>query len=324
MTVPTATFQAFTAIGNREDLTDFIYNISPTETPFMSLSGRESATNVLHEWQTDSLASANTANAAIEGDNPTNTSVVPTVRVGNYCQIVQKTFQISGTQQAIRHAGRKDEMAYQLAKTSKELKRDMESILTQNHGSNAGGAGSARQSAGVEAWLSSNVTTLGSGGSPSSSGFQSGLVQAPVDNSAQGTLTEAPVKAIIRACWNAGGDPDTIMTGPFNKTKVSGFAGILTNNVFQNANTAKITIVAGADLYRSDFGEHKVVPNRFNRDRTVLVLTMEYWAIAYLRQFTQNPLAKTGDSEQRQLLAEFTLVSRSQAASGKVVDLTTS
>jgi hypothetical protein len=145
-----------------------------------------------------------------------------------------------------------------------------------------------------------------------------------VDNSAQGTITEAAVKAIIRACWNSGGDPDTIMTGPFNKTKVSGFSGILTNNVFQNASASKITIVAGADMYRSDFGEHKVIPNRFQRDRTVFVLTMEYFAVAYLRPFTQFPLAKTGDSDQRQILAEFALVSRQEAASGKVADLTTS
>ena len=324
MTVPTATFQQFQAIGVREDLTDFIYNISPTETPFMTAAARETAMNTLHEWQKDSLRTANTANAAIEGDNPTNTSVVPTVRLGNYCQIATYSFQVSGTQQAVRSAGRKDELAYQLVKFSKELKRDMEAILTQNHASNAGGSGSARQSAGLEAWLSTNWTSLGSGGSPSSSGFQSGIVQAPVDNSAQGTITEAAVKAVIRACWNSGGDPDTIMTGPFNKTKVSGFSGILTNNVFQNANSSKITIVAGADKYRSDFGEHNVVPNRFQRDRTVFVLTMEYFAVAYLRPFTQFPLAKTGDSDQRQILAEFALVSRQEAASGKVADLTTS
>ena len=132
------------------------------------------------------------------------------------------------------------------------------------------------------------------------------------------------MKAMIRAAWTAGGDVDTIMTGPFNKTKVSGFSGILTNNVFQNASSSKITIVAGADMYRSDYGDHKVVPNRFNRDRTLLLLTMEYWAVAYLRPFTQFPLAKTGDSEQRQILAEFTLVSRNQGASAKVADATTS
>src|SRR5712691_3276848 len=222
MTVPTATFQAFQAVGNREDLTYLIYNIAPTETPFLSNAAREEMQAVFHEWQTDTLSAANTANAAIEGDNPTNTSVVPTVRPGNYAQISTYAFQVSGTQQAVRHAGRKDELAYQLVKYGKTLKRDMEAVLTQNHASNSGGAGSARQSAGVEAWISTNFTSLGTGGSPSSSGFQSGLVQAPVDNSTAGTVTEAGVKAMFRAAWTQGGKPDLIMTGPFNKTKVSG------------------------------------------------------------------------------------------------------
>lgn len=278
---------------------------------------------VLHEWQTDTLSTASTSNAAIEGDNPTNTSATPTVRLGNYAQISTYAFQVSGTQQAVRHAGRKDELAYQLVKFGKTLKRDMEAVLTGNHGSNAGGAGSARQTAGVEAWISSNWTSLGSGGSPTSSGFQSGLVQAPADNSAQGSVSEAGVKAMIRAAWTAGGKPDLIMTGPFNKTKVSGFSGILTNNIFQKAG-GQAMIVAGADEYVSDFGNHRIVPNRFQRDRTVLGLDMEYWAVAYLRPFTQFPLAKTGDSEQRQILAEYCSVSRNQAASFKVADLLTS
>lgn len=322
MTVAAGTFQAFQAIGNREDLEDLIYNISPTDTPFMKMAGRGKAKAVFHEWQTDALASAVATNAAIEGDDATNTSVVPTVRLGNYCQIAQKAFGISGTQQSVDTAGRKDELAYQLVKYGKELKRDMETQLTQNKGSNAGGAGSARISASVEAWLSSNFTTLGSGGSPSSSGFQSGLVQAPVDNSLQGTVTEAAVKAIIRACWNAGGDPRIVLTGPFNKTKVSAFAGIATQ--YKDNNNGPATIIAAADVYVSDFGEHKIVPSRFNRDRTILVLDMDYWDIAYLRPFTQFPLAKTGDADRRQLLCEYTLVSKNQQASGKVVDLTTS
>lgn len=323
MTVPTATFQAFQAIGNREDLEDLIYNIAPTETPFMSNAGRGTSQAVFHEWQTDTLNAAVATNGAIEGDNPTNTSVTPTVRLGNYNQIATYAFQVSGTQQAVRSAGRKDELAYQLVKYGKTLKRDMEAQLTQNKASNAGGSGSARISGSLESWISSNWTSLGSGGSPSSSGYQSGIVQAPVDNSAQGTVSEAGVKAIIRAAWNAGGNPDTIMVGPFNKTKVSGFSGILTNNIFQKAG-GQATIIAAADAYVSDFGSHQVVPNRFQRDRTLFILDMEYWAVAYLRPFTQFPLAKTGDSDQRQILAEYTLVSRNQAASGKVADLTTS
>ena len=136
-------------------------------------------------------------------------------------------------------------------------------------------------------------------------------------------VSEAGVKAIIRACWNAGGNPSDIMVGPFNKTKVSGFSGILTNNIFQKAG-GQATIIAAADAYVSDFGNHQVTPNRFNRDRTLNVLDFEYWSIAYLRPFTQFPLAKTGDSTQRQILAEYCLVSKNQAASGKVADLTTS
>lgn len=322
MTVVAGTFQAFQAIGNREDLEDLIYNIAPTDTPFMKMAGRGKAKAVFHEWQTDTLNTAVATNAAIEGDDATNTSVTPTVRLGNYCQIAQYAFGISGTQQVTDSAGRKDELAYQLVKYGKTLKRDMETQITQNKASNAGGSGSARISASVESWLSSNWTSLGSGGSPSSSGFQSGIVQAPVDNSTQGTVSEAAVKAIIRACWNAGGDPRVIMTGPFNKTKASAFAGIATQ--YKDNNNGPATIIAAADVYVSDFGEHKIVPNRFNRDRTLLVLDMDYWDIAYLRPFTQYPLAKTGDADRRQLLCEYTLVSKNQAASGKVSDLTTS
>src|SRR3990172_8041912 len=143
MTVPTATFQVFTAIGNREDLENLIYNISPTETPFMSMAGRGNAKAVFHEWQTDALTAAVATNAAIEGDDATNITVTPTIRVGNYAQIAQKAFGISGTQEAVDHAGRNSEIAYQLVKFGKTLKRDMESQLTQNKASNAGGAGSA-------------------------------------------------------------------------------------------------------------------------------------------------------------------------------------
>ncbi len=323
MTVPTATFQAFQAIGDREDLENFVYNIAPTETPFMSSAGRTDAAAVLHEWQTDSIAAAVATNAAVEGDTPANTSVIPTVRLGNYCQIATYAFQISGTQQAVTHAGVKDELAYQLVIYSKRIKRDMEAQLTQNKASNAGSSVSARQSGSLESWLSTNVTSLGSGGAPSSSGFQAGIVIAPIDNSLQGTVTEAAVKAIIRAAWTQGGNPDTIMTGPFNKTKVSGFSGILTNNIFQKAG-GQATIIAAADSYVSDYGTHRVIPNRFNRDRTICVLDMDYWSVAYLRTFRQFPLAKVGDSDQRQLLAEYALVSKQQAASGKVADLTTS
>ena len=202
------------------------------------------------------------------------------------------------------------------------MKRDMEAQLTQNKASNAGGAGSARISGSLESWLSSNWTSQGSGGSPSSSGFQSGIVQAPTDNSAAGTVTEANVKAIIRECWTDGGSPDTIMVGPFNRGKVSAFTGIATPyNPLTGAKPA--TIVASADIYASDFGKLTVVANRFQRDKTLFVLDMDYWSVAYLRPMQKKDLAKTGDADRKQMLCEYTLVSKNEAASGKVADLTT-
>lgn len=322
MAVPAATFQNFQSIGSREDLEDIIYNISPVETPFMSNAGRGKAKAVFHEWQTEALAAAVATNAAIEGDDATNTTVVPTVRVGNYCQIAQYAFGVSGTQEAVDHAGRKSELAHQIMIFGKRLKRDMESQLTQNKASNAGGAGSARVSASAESWLSSNWTSQGSGGSPSSSGFQSGIVAAPTDNSAAGTVTEANMKAMIRAAWTAGGSPDTVMVGPFNKTKVSAFAGISTQ--YTNTGPKMATIVGAADTYVSDFGKLTIVPNRFQRDKTMLILDWDYWSVAYLRPMRMTDLAKTGDAERKQILTEYTLVCKNQAASAKVTDLTTS
>lgn len=322
MAVPTATFQTFQSIGNREDLSDVIYNIAPTETPFLSMAGRATAKARFHEWQTDTLAAAAT-NTQIEGDDATISSAVPTVRLGNYNQILSKAISVSGTQEVINKAGRDSELAYQIAKRGKELKRDLEFALTRNQGSSAGTAAAAQSMASLESWIFTNRTDLGTGGNPTTPGFISGTVAAPTDNSVVGTFIKAPLDAVIQAAWAAGGDPKIIMTGPFNKTRLSTFTGIAT--LYKEVpGMQQGTIVGGADVYVSNFGEHTVVPNRFNRDKTVCVLDMDYWAVAYLRPFSQFPLAKTGDSERREMLVECTLESRNEAASAKVTSLTTS
>ena len=324
MANPVGTFQTHQAIGNREDLTDMIYNIAPTETPFMRMAARAKATAVKHEWQTDTLAAA-AANAQTEGDTPTNITVTPTTSLFGATQISSKTFNISGTQQVVRKAGRADELAYQLVKYGKELKRDMEKALTGNNGYSAGTSGTARVTASLESWMSTNWTSQSSPSSAASPGFSTTGTVAPTDATTQVTVTAANVQAVIRACWTAGGEPDTILCGPYNKVKASGFAGIGTQTITQPAKkTGQAMIVAAADAYVSDFGTLTVVPDRFNRDRTMCVLDMEYWAVAYLRPFHSFPLAKVGDSDQRMILAEYCLESRNEAASGKVVDLATS
>lgn len=247
MAVPAGAFQTYSAIGNREDLENAIYMISPTETPFMTMAKRVSATNTLHEWQRDSLASANTANAAIEGDDAANGTSTPTTRLKNYCQISTKYAVVSGTQNAVNSAGRKREMAYQLMKRSQEIKRDMEAILLSEHGSSAGGTGTARQLAGAEAWLSVNKTSEGTGTAQTTPGYvtSTGLVTAPTDSSVAGTFEVASLKAVIREAWVNGGDPKVVMVGPFNKQQVSGFTGIAT--LYREASsTAQGTRIVGA------------------------------------------------------------------------------
>ena len=308
------TFTAHSAIGQREDLTDIIYDISPTETPFMSSIGKTKATAVYHEWQTDSLAAATTANAAVEGADATSATLSPTVRLGNYTQIIQKTVQVSGTLDAVNKAGRKSEKAYQLAKASAELKRDLETILLANQGRSAGTSTTARKLGSLLSWIKTN-SDVGSGGAdPATIG-----VSTRTDGT-QRTFTETLLKTVVAEVFTSGGSPKILMVGAAGKQKVSSFAGIAAQRYMAPGNTPT-TIIGAADVYMSDFGTMSVVPNRFMRTRDALVLDPEYAALAYLRPFQTNDLAKTGDSENTQLLAEVTLEVKNEAAHGIIADL---
>ena len=315
MAIVTNTFQTYQAVGRREDLANTIYNISPSDVPFMSMIGRSKCTNTLAEWQTDALAAA-ANNAQIEGDSYAFTAVTPTVRLGNYTQISTKTVVISGSQQAGNNAGRDSEMSLQLAKNSKSLKRDMETALTQNVAKTAGSTSAARKSGGLETWTSTN-TSRGSG-SPVGSGAGAGA--APVDAGTKRAFTETILKAVIQSTYSSGGDPSVLMVGPFNKGVVSGFTG--RSSARQMIGESKIQ--AAADLYASDFGDLKVIPNRFQRETSAFVLDPEYWSVAYFRDFKQEDVAKTSDANKKALLVEYALIAKNEAASGICADLTVS
>lgn len=311
MAAPTNTFQTYQAKGNREDLEDVIFRISPTETPFLSMLDRVKATGTYHEWQTQDLATA-ANNAQIEGDDATAAAVVPTARIGNYTQISSKTVITSGTQRAVNTAGRDDELAYQVSLKGLELKRDMEVALTQNGTHNAGAAGTARQLRGLEGWIITN-NDFGVGGAAPNVGTNTG----PTDGTAR-AFTEAQVKNAIQLAWAQGGKPDMIMVGGTQKQTFSTFSGGSTR--FDESEDKKVT--AAVDIYVSDFGTVTVKPNRFQRARTAFVLQSDMWALGTLRAMKTEPLAKTGDAEKRLLVTEYTLIARQEKSSAAVRDLT--
>jgi hypothetical protein len=314
-----ATYQTYTAIGMREDLSDVIYSISPTDTPFMSSIGKTKATAVLHEWQTDSLAAATLDNFAVEGATASDATMSPTTRVGNRTQIAQKTVKISGTLQSVDKAGRKSEKAYQLAKASSEIKRDMETTLLSNQVAANGDSSTARKLGGLQAWLNSNY----SGGT---SGVAGNLGTTARTDGTNRTFTEALLQTVVRSVYASGGNPKVLMVNPAHKQLVSAFTGIAAQRFMAPSNTPT-TIVSAADVYLSDFGAISIVPNRFmtstnSCNETAFVLDPDMAAVAYLRPFQTNELAVTGDNESTQLLAEYTLEVRNQAAHGIIADLT--
>ena len=318
MALPTNTFATYEAVGNREDLSDVIYRIDPTDTPFMTGCERTKATAVNHEWQTQALAAVDTGNYVLEGDDATTDAATPTVRLGNVCQISDKVARVTGTQQAVEHSGRDDELAYQEMLKGLELKRDMETLLVGvNVAKVAGSDAVARKTASILSWIKSN-TSKGAGGADPSAADGTGTRT----DGTQRAFTEANLKAVLQSIWNSGGKPDTIMLGGFNKQVMSTFTGRAT----PTEETKSKKIVAAVDAYESDFGTVKVVPNRFQRARDVLVLEIDKWALAYLsgRKMISIPLAKTGNSDRRQMLSEYALEARNEKASGGVFDNTTS
>jgi hypothetical protein len=306
MTAPTNTFLTTAAIGNREDLSDIIYRIAPTDTPTLSMSGKTKAEATLHEWQTQDLATA-AANAQVEGDDATAVAVTPTVRLGNRTQISAKTVSVAGSQQAVNAAGRKNEMAYQVGLKSLELKRDMEFALTQNNVT----ATAPRQLRGLLGWVVDNTSKASDTTLASYTGNT-----AQTDGTTR-PFTEAQVKAVLQLQFTAGGKPDTIMLPPAAKQTFSTFTG----NATRMDKSEDQKLYAAVDVYVSDFGEIKAVPNRFMRSRDVFILQMDMLAVSYLRPFSTTDLAKTGDADRKQVIVEYTLEVKAPKAHGAVYDI---
>jgi hypothetical protein len=319
MTIASNTFLTYSAKGIREDLSNQIYNISPETTPFMNNIGRGTASNTLFQWQTDSLADNTTANAQLQGDDITSyDAVTATVQLTKYTQISRKTVVISGTVEAVNKAGRKSELAYQLAKRAAELKRDMETIMLANQAATAGDSTTAQKTGSLLAFIKTNTDKGTNGADPSYSTL-------PNDDRSDGVtraFTETILKSVLQKVWEQGGDPSIVMVGAKNKQVVSGFNGIATR--FRDVPAGKqAQIIGAADVYVGDFGQVNIVPNRFQRDRDAFVLSPDYAGVHFLRPFQQVELATTGDAEKRLLLAEYGLAIYNEKAHGLAADLST-
>ena len=320
MAIVTNTFTTFDAKGIREDLSNIITNIAPEETPYMSNVGRESISNSLFEWQTDTLASA-AANKQLEGDDVTSfDSVTATVRLQNYAQISRKTIVLSATEETVNKAGRRSELAYQIAKRSAELKRDQEFSMLNGAVAAAGNTTTARGTASLQAFIKTNYDMQTNGANPTYTTVPTG---ARSDGNVR-TFTETILKNVIQQVWTAGGTPKILMTGPVNKQRVSGFSGIASARYNLNGGDRPATIIGAADIYVSDFGQVQVVPNRFQRERDAFVIDPDYAKMVVLRPYQQIELGKTGDAEKRMLIVEWGHKVLAENAHGIAADLVTS
>lgn len=327
----TGTYDAYDARGLREDLTDDIFRVTPSDTPLVSAIGRTTAKAVFHEWQTHSLAAVDTTNAFVEGDEFTYSDPAATVRVGNRTQILRKTYLISNTLEAVDKAGRDSETAYNRVVKGLELRRDIEVMcIGKNAASVTGNATTARISGSLSSWLATNdVGTAGAspanrGTNGVAGGFSSGNTVACTDGTVR-AFDQAILDNVIGKMYETSGMVSDVVAfaGRKQKQVMTGFDGIA-GTVFHEAKDR--TIVATADVYASQFGDIKIQPNRYirqtsNVDREVYLVRPAYARLAVLRPIQEMRPAITGDAEKRVLIFEGCLQVDNESAHGVCADL---
>lgn len=321
MPVNTNALEVYDSTTIREDLQDAFISISPTETPFMNMIGKGKATNTLHEWHETDLAAVNTSNRTYYGDPaPANDAPTLAVRKNNFIQLSDKVVEITSTAEAVNGAANIETMAKQVSFKLKELKRDMEAMSLQNVAAAAGSSGTAAVSAGLPAFLMTNVSrgTGGLDGDTSGAGG-AGYVDTAATDGTLRALTEGQFKSVIASCWDSGATPTTVMCGSLVKQKISTFTNGST--IERTAVANKKELPAAIDVYISDFGTLQIVPNRFQRARDVFILDPEYIRADFLTNVKQEPLAKTGHADRKLISAQWTLVVESEKAQGVIADI---
>ena len=318
MTQPTNTFDTYDAIGIREDLSDMIYNVDPSATPFYSKCSKTKAKNTLVEWQTQALRNS-AVNAHIEGDATSADAVTPTVRLGARTQIFKNAVVVSDTDEAVDNAGRAKELAYQTLLIAKEQKLDIEKALFANQGNVVGSSTAARKTGGVPSWLITNVNfqSGNSGANPTGDG-----TDARTDDGTATAFSQAKFDDVMQSIWEEGGKPDTVYLSAFQTNVSLGFTG--NNNQRSSVQAGDETVVKSLAIYVTPYGTVEFHPSRENRSRDVFILQDDMWNVSVLRGTKNVALAKNGDNTTRQVTTELALCSKNEKANGAIYDNTTS
>lgn len=311
-----------------EELHQVLTSISPIETPFYTAIRKGTCSNTLTEWPVYELAAQDTSNRVIEGESaPATDTNTLAGRAQNYTQISDKLVEITDTAEAVDDAGKLQKMSKQIAVKLKELKRDKEGMLLANVAASAGSSGSARQAAGLMAWIKTN-TVSNSGTDPTMSGGTDfdGYPNAAAVGGTPRTILEDYADTVMRLCYEEGGEPTMMMVNPVLKPIIS---GKFTGNSTRYKNAEDRRIVGAVDFWVSDFGEIQIVPNRFQplvttSNYAAIFIDPSYAEVAYLQKTKQKKLAATGHSERTLISCEYTLRVSNEKAHGIIRDNNTS
>lgn len=313
MAVPSNTLQTYQSSNNAENVTEIVMNIDPVDTPLLTLAKKTTAEATYTQWPIESLSAVDSANANIEGDDATvDASTTPTL-VGNYTQLMDKVASVTTTQNAIKKYGVKNEMAKQMAKKSKELKRDMETTMLLNQARVVGLAGTAQKMRSMGSWLTTNDNRGASG--------VDGSATAAATDGTQRAFTESLFRStIVTAITNADELPSVVMAGPANRANLS---SQLSGNSTRFYELKDGTLNASISVYRSDYGPLKLVMNRFQRERDMWFINPDYIGVRTLEPMQTVDLARTGLTEKKQLWTNFTLEVSNEKAHAVLADLLT-
>lgn len=247
-------------------------------------------------------------NAALEGADKPSVRFTNRTRRGNYTQIFTSAVEVSGSDMAASQLGLADEMDYQKQERLRELIRDLENTVI-NGGqptSSPEGNGSVRRSMrGIIQHLSTNIFHVGD------SGF-------PMGND----LDEAKINYVLRKIWEkSNGNVDLIVVGGFQKRRINNFSS---DSRTYGANDTTFTDMIS--IYESDFGICRIVTTRWMPQDAALLLDSSRISVLPLagRSFHFKPLASSGDYECGELIGEYALEIKNEAAHGLIRNLTTS